>query len=493
MAYPIMIQGTMSNAGKSFLAAALCRIFHQDGYRTTPFKSQNMALNSYITQEGAEIGRAQAMQAQAAGIEPAAQMNPVLLKPTCDVGSQVIVNGVPIGDMSARDYYRRKKELVPQIRRAYDALAAEYEIIVIEGAGSPVELNLNDDDFVNMGMARLVDAPVLLVGDIDRGGVFAQLLGTLMLFEEEERARVKGLIVNQFRGDITLFDDGVKILEERGGVPVLGVVPHIRVDLEDEDSLSEKLSAEGGGLIDIAVIRFPRISNFTDFDVFRQYEGVSVRYVTDPHRLGRPDLILLPGTKSTIADLKWMRTGGLEIAVRRAAADGVPVFGICGGYQMLGGEISDPQGAEGGGVIEGLGLLSGRTVFEPEKRRTQTCGHFADPAGFFACLSGAAYEGYEIHMGVTHTDGAPLLTTGENLPSGESAGNVCGCYVHGIFDAPEVSEALVRALFERKGIPFSGGIVDRKAYKEQQFDILADAVRGSLDMDLLYDIVFRQR
>ena len=490
----------MSSAGKSFLAAALCRIFHQDGYRCAPFKSQNMALNSFVTQDGAEIGRAQAMQAQAAGVIPCAQMNPVLLKPTSDAGSQVIVNGAPAGDMTAREYYRKKTRLIPVIRKAYDFLAASYDIIVIEGAGSPVELNLNADDFVNMGMARMADAPVLLVGDIDRGGVFAQLLGTLSLLEAADRARVKGLIVNRFRGDKTLFDDGVKILEERGGVPVLGVVPYIRADLEDEDSLSEKLSGEGGGLIDIAVIRPARISNFTDFDVFAQYEGVSVRYVNSSALLGHPDLIILPGTKSTISDLRSLRERGLDIAIRRAAADGVPVFGICGGYQMLGKRIRDPFGAEGGGETEGLGLLDCETVFEPEKRRTQTRGHFEAVEGFFSCLSGAAYEGYEIHMGRTYGCGSPLLRADsdasgtaqpdECLIGTSDGGNVCGCYVHGIFDAPEVSGSLVRHLFEVRGIPYAGGTADRTAYKEEQFDIAADEVRKSLDMELLYKIIF---
>ncbi|MBP3272033.1 MAG: cobyric acid synthase, partial [Ruminococcus sp.] len=313
MAMRIMLQGTMSNVGKSFLAAALCRIFRQDGYSCAPFKSQNMALNSYITADGLEIGRAQAMQAEAAGIEPSALMNPVLLKPTTDKGSQVIVNGRVRGDMSAKDYFAGKKALIPEIERAFGELSAQHDIIVIEGAGSPVELNLKKDDIVNMGLAKMVKAPVLIAGDIDRGGVFAQLLGTMALLEEDERALVKGLIVNQFRGDRRLFDDGVKILEEKSGRSVLGVVPYIHCNIEDEDSLSHKLEkscAEGD--IDIAVIKLPKLSNFTDFDVFGQYEGVSVRYVSRSGDLGMPDLIIIPGTKSTIADMKWMRESGLE-------------------------------------------------------------------------------------------------------------------------------------------------------------------------------------
>lgn len=484
MAKAIMLQGTMSNAGKSFLTAALCRIFRQDGYSTAPFKSQNMALNSCITADGLEIGRAQAMQAEAAGIAPDVRMNPVLLKPTTDMGSQVIVNGKVRGDMRAADYFRQKKALLPEIRAAYDSLAAEHDILVIEGAGSPVELNLKADDIVNMGLAALVQAPVLLVGDIDRGGVFAQLLGTLMLLEPEERALVKGLIVNQFRGDRALFADGVRILEERSGLPVLGVVPHLAVDLEDEDSLSEKLTQSSAGCPDIAVIGLPKLSNFTDFDVFAQYAGAAVRYVRRPEALGTPDLILLPGTKSTLADMRWLRETGLETAILRLVSDGTPLFGICGGYQMLGEEIADPYGSEGGGTIRGMGLLPCRTVFAKEKHRARVKGHFASPEGFWECLRGAAYEGYEMHMG--GTDGSGTLLTEEG---GFSAGNVCGCYVHGIFDSAEVSGRLIRALRRRRGLPDDVTPLSRSAYKERQFDLLADGVRRSLDMAQIYRIM----
>ena len=303
MAKAIMLQGTMSNAGKSFLCAALCRIFKQDGYSAAPFKSQNMALNSYITRNGLEIGRAQAMQAEAAGIEPSVLMNPILLKPTTDMGSQVIINGEVRGNMRAADYFKYKKTLIPEIEAAYRQLAKQYDIIVIEGAGSPVELNLKSDDIVNMGMAKIADASVFLVGDIDRGGVFAQLLGTLSLLEQDERERVKGLIVNKFRGDISLFADGVKILEEKGKKPVVGVVPYLHCDIEDEDSLSDKLLNKTADEIDIAVIRLPRISNFTDFDVFGQFKNVSVRYIEKCSEFGDPDMIIIPGSKSVISDM----------------------------------------------------------------------------------------------------------------------------------------------------------------------------------------------
>ncbi|MGN0577068.1 MAG: cobyric acid synthase [Ruminiclostridium sp.] len=485
MAKAIMIQGTMSNVGKSFLTAALCRIFRQDGYSAAPFKSQNMALNSYITSQGLEMGRAQVMQAEAAGIEPSVLMNPILLKPTTDVGSQVIVNGEVMGNMSASEYFRRKKELVPQIMKAYNTLAERYDIIVIEGAGSAAELNLKSDDIVNMGMAKLAKAPVLLVGDIDRGGVFAQLLGTLMLLEKEEQEMIKGLVVNRFRGDKSIFDSGVEILENRGGKPVVGVVPYIYCDIEDEDSLSEKLEATSAkGIIDIAVIRLPRISNFTDFDVFSQYDGVSVRYVLKSEQLEKPDLIIIPGTKSTIHDMKWLRESGLEIGIKRLAQKGTPIFGICGGFQMLGEKISDPNNSEGGGEIRGMGLLKCQTVFSAEKKRSRTEGVFGSVTGAFSCLSGASFSGYEIHMGETVSEEAPLLSC-----CGAQRGSVYGCYIHGIFDSQEASERIVRTLFERKGIAYNGGKTDRKAYKEMQYNKLADEVRKNINMELVYRIL----
>lgn len=489
MAKAIMIQGTMSNAGKSFLTAALLRIFKQDGYRCAPFKSQNMALNSYITREGLEIGRAQAMQAEAAGVEPSVSMNPILLKPTTDMGSQVIVNGEVFRDMEAADYYQHKAALLPYVMEAYRTLERQYDIIVIEGAGSPVELNLKKDDFVNMGMAKLVKAPVLLVGDIDRGGIFAQLLGTLSLLEKDELALVKGLLVNKFRGDSSLFADGVRILEERGEKPVAGVVPCIRCDIDEEDSLSGKLEEHSGGIIDIAVIRFRKISNFTDFDVFSQYEGVTVRYVSRVDQLKEPDLILLPGTKNTISDLKWLRESGLEAAVKKCVSAGTPVFGVCGGYQMLGQKVSDPEFAEEGGEIRGMGLLDMETVFHKEKTRTRIKGKIHSVNGFFSCLSGAAFEGYEIHMGRTQTREDALATLEDGRMDGAFHGNVYGSYVHGIFDSKEVSGRMVQALYQTKGLKYGGTAIDRKAYKETQYEILADGVRQSVDMDLIYRIL----
>ena len=548
MAKSIMIQGTMSNAGKSLLAAGLCRIFHQAGYRTAPFKSQNMALNSFITEEGLEMGRAQVVQAEAAGTKPRVDMNPILLKPTTEVGSQVIVGGIHRGNMKAGEYFAYKKSLVPEILAAYRRLEAEYDVIVIEGAGSPAEINLKEGDIVNMGLAAMVDAPVLLAGDIDRGGVFAQLYGTAALLAPEERARIKGLIINKFRGEKALLEPGIRQIEELCRIPVLGVVPYLDVDLEDEDSLSRKLCSglAGNGLlseeragegllsegrsagsasadcakrcmVDIAVIRFPRISNFTDFDVFSRLAGVTVRYVSAPRELGNPDMVILPGTKNTIDDLLWMRQSGLEAMVLKLADQQVPVWGICGGYQMLGEEIYDEEGVESGACrrVRGMGLLPLITEFSEEKVRTQTEGAFGELDGCLGALSGMRLSGYEIHMGRTRISGSgraadtarlrpdrqepeicrPMAYTaplGEKqfLAEGWNRGNVYGAYVHGIFDGPGIGEALAGALAARKGLDWEPEArVDYKAYREQQYDRLAQALRESLDMERIWRIM----
>lgn len=562
MAKVIMVQGTMSNAGKSLIVAGLCRIFAQDGYRVAPFKSQNMALNSYITEDGLEMGRAQVMQAEAAGVKPSVLMNPILLKPTNDVGSQVIVKGEVIGNMRARDYFSYKKKLIPTICEAFSELEKQADIIVMEGAGSPAEINLKSDDIVNMGLAKLVDALVLLVGDIDRGGVFAQLLGTLMLLEEDEKARVKGLIINKFRGDKTILDPGVEMLEERGGVKVAGVVPYMHLSIEDEDSLSGQLDNHDVGVIDLAVIRFSRISNFTDFNVFERLEGVSVRYVSSVQELGQPDMIFLPGSKNTMGDLRWMRQNGLEAAVKKLAAH-IPVWGICGGYQMLGRTISDPHGVENENSLReplypahceaishepdtiaverikrdgalplrgmelppretrrqshaadenslreplrGMELIDTDTTLMPEKMRTQTRGKFENVTGIFSTLSGLEFSGYEIHMGKTtvstgehqtplvqladgRTDGVQRMEKGSEEPG------VYGSYVHGIFDDGDIAVRIVQALADKKRVswkPEAGG--DYHAFKEQQYDKLAQGLREHLDMEYVYSILQESR
>nr|WP_330373834.1 cobyric acid synthase [Robinsoniella peoriensis] len=499
MAKAIMVQGTMSNAGKSLLAAGLCRIFKQDGYKVAPFKSQNMALNSFITEEGLEMGRAQVMQAEAAGIKPSVYMNPILLKPTNDIGSQVIVNGEVVGNMSAREYFAYKKNLVPDVLRAYHKLEADYDIIVIEGAGSPAEINLKQEDIVNMGMAKMAKAPVLLVGDIDRGGVFAQLVGTVMLLEEDEKAMIKGLIINKFRGDKTILEPGVAMLEERAGIPVVGVAPYLQIEVEDEDSLTERFSGnQEVGLIDIAVIRLPRISNFTDFNPFESMEGVSLRYVHSVSELKNPDMIILPGTKNTMEDLLWMRQNGLEAAVLKQAAAGKIIFGVCGGYQMLGETLSDPSGVEAGGEIKGMGLLPMDTVFEKEKTRTRVSGTFGEIDGALSSLSGVRLEGYEIHMGSsTLKEGCVPLTSisdgvthSKEKPDGAYRDHVYGSYVHGIFDKEEVAKEVIMSLGRMKGIDATEiTSVDFQEFKETQYDILASELRKHFDMKEIYRIL----
>ncbi len=498
MAKAIMIQGTMSNAGKSLLAAGLCRIFKQDGYRVAPFKSQNMALNSFITEEGLEMGRAQVMQAEAAGIKPSVLMNPILLKPTNNIGSQVIVNGEVLGTMSARDYFQYKKQLVPKVMEAYHKLEEEYDILVIEGAGSPAEINLKKEDIVNMGMAKLAKAPVLLVGDIDRGGVFAQLIGTVMLLEEEEQKMIKGMIINKFRGDKTILDPGVVSLEEKTGIPVVGVAPYMELEVEDEDSLTERFSdSQEIGAIDIAVIRVPRISNFTDFNALEMISGVSLRYVKFTSELKNPDMIILPGTKNTMEDLLWLRQSGLEAAILKRAAEGTIIFGVCGGYQMLGEKLSDPDGIEAGGEIKGMGLLPIETTFRDSKIRTRVSGVFPEVTGPLSSLTGTKLEGYEIHMGESKLlKGAHSLTEITDhvkdtiKKDGAYANNVYGSYVHGIFDKEEVAKNVVKAIGERKGIDVSQmkGI-DFSEFKETQYDKLADGLRKHLDMKKIYEIL----
>ncbi len=500
MAKAIMIQGTMSNAGKSLLAAGLCRIFKQDGYRVAPFKSQNMALNSFITREGLEMGRAQVMQAEAAGIEPSVLMNPILLKPTNDIGSQVIVNGEVLGNMSARDYFSYKKKLIPDIMKAYNALAAENDIIVIEGAGSPAEINLKEEDIVNMGMAKMAKAPVLLAGDIDRGGVFAQLVGTVDLLEEEEREMIKGLIINKFRGDKTILEPGTVMLEERTNIPVVGVVPYMYVDVEDEDSLTERFTRKKEtALIDIAVIRLPRISNFTDFNVLESFPGVSLRYVEKVSDLKNPDMIILPGTKNTMKDMAWLRQSGLEAAILKAKEKETVIFGICGGYQMLGCTLSDPFGVEEGGSMNGMGILPMHTEFAGEKTRTRVSGKFQKMEGVLQRLSGMELEGYEIHMGVSRNEtpiGALTCVSDSNQADdtwkleGGNIENVYGSYVHGIFDKENIAKEIILALAEKKDIQMEElENIDYAAYKEKQYDLLADTMREHLDMKKIYEIL----
>ncbi|MEE1114786.1 MAG: cobyric acid synthase, partial [Eubacterium sp.] len=406
----------------------------------------------------------------------------------------------------AREYFAYKKKLIPDVMKAYETLAAENDIIVIEGAGSPAEINLkNDDCFVNMGMARLAKAPVLLAGDIDRGGVFAQLYGTIALLDPDEREMVKGMIINKFRGDKTILDPGTRMLEEMTGIPVVGVTPYLSIQVDDEDSLSTRLTEKrSADLIDLAVIRLPRISNFTDFNPLENIPGVSLRYCSRVSDLGTPDLIILPGTKNTMGDLKWLRESGLEAQIRKLAAAGTIIFGICGGYQMLGEEIFDPVGAEENGSMKGIGLLPMKTVFAEEKSRTRVSGCFRKVPGVLSGLSGMPVEGYEIHMGQSEpaaagkSEKAAALTDivnrnasdGEVHADGLQTDSVYGTYVHGIFENTETRNGLIRALAERKGISEEDlSTVSYEEFKNSQYDILADALRTHMDIPAVYSIL----
>src|SRR4051794_30171826 len=398
-----MVQGTASHAGKSTLVTALCRILRQDGLRVAPFKAQNMALNSFVAAEGGEIGRSQALQAEAAGLDPSIDMNPILLKPEGDARSQVVVSGHPIGSMAAGEYQRRKLEFWPTVTAALDRLRNQFDVVVAEGAGSPAEINLKHADLTNMRIARYANAPVLLVGDIDRGGVFAALFGTLELLDPDERALVRGFAINKFRGDRAILAPGLDMLRERTGVPCLGVLPFLRgLDLPEEDSLGLEPThtdspafADDEQAVDIAVVRLPRIANFDDFAPLQAEPGVRVRYVESGEALGQPDLAIIPGTKTTMADLAWLRESGLADALCRLAASGTPIVGICGGYQMLGRTILDPNGSESSvPSMLGLGLLPVDTVFEPVKRTVQVRGRVLTDSGPFAAAAGSEIVAY---------------------------------------------------------------------------------------------------
>lgn len=508
----LMVQGTMSFVGKSVLVAALCRILGQDGWRAAPFKAQNMALNSAVTAEGHEIGRAQAMQAEAAGIAAHVDMNPILLKPEADSRCQVVVMGRPVGSFAAGDYYRLKPQLWPIVTAALDRLREHYEAVVIEGAGSPAEVNLREGDIVNMRVARYAKAPVLLTGDIDRGGIFAQLVGTLDLLAPEERALVRALVINKFRGDPALLEPGLRFLEERTGLPVAGVLPYIPdLRLSEEDSIAlEVASRDRGGMINVAIIRLPHIANFDDFDPLAGEPGVALRYVAAPSELGRPDLIILPGTKTTAADLAHLRASGLAEAIIAAAQAGTAVIGICGGQQMLGRAIHDPQGVEAATpMIEGLGLLPMSTVFAEEKTTHQVRGRVACGFGLLADAEGLPIAGYEIHMGQSGADRSADLRPGEGaaLPfhlesrSGSPCdvwdgalsadGRILGTYIHGLFANDGLRRAILANLARWKGIELPSAPLGPS--HEFQYERLAALVRQHLNLDRVYEIARLER
>jgi len=516
----LMIQGTASSVGKSILVTALCRIFKQDGYRVVPYKSQNMSLNSYITLDGKEMGRAQVLQAYACGMEPEVYMNPILLKPTSDKKSQVIVNGKVYGNYTAMEYHNMKPVFRDMLRKQFEKLEQEFDIVVMEGAGSPAEINLRDRDIVNMGMAELVDAPVILVGDIDKGGVFASIAGTMLLLKEEEKKRVKGTIINKFRGDIDILKPGLDMLQSIIKIPSMGVVPHFNLQLEDEDGAVE-FEKKTHGSIDIAVIKLPHISNFTDLDALKAEEDVSVRFITSAEEFGNPDMIIIPGSKNTIEDLLKLRENGLESKIKKYGETGI-VIGICGGYQMLGNSVKDPYGVETDNLhTDGMKLLDMDTVFEEEKVTTRVKAIISsenllhDINKYIVNYENVKAKevekiisrdkfvyGYEIHMGICKygENSKPLFNIVDknglkvNYSDGaiNKRGNIMGTYIHGIFDSIYFREYIVNLLRSKKGIALKKS-KEYEKLRERELDRLADIVRRALDMDSIYKIMGLKR
>ena len=492
MAKYIMVQGTSSNVGKSLISAGLCRIFAQAGYKTAPFKSQNMALNSYITKDGLEIGRAQAVQAECAYQHIDVRFNPVLLKPTGSKTSQIIINGEIYGNMTAGEYFAEKHKFFKYIKESYESLNKEYDVIVIEGAGSPAEINLNHKDFVNMGMAQTAHAPVLLAGDIDKGGVFASLYGTVELLKEYKKY-FKGFIINKFRGDKAILEPGLLQIEKLTGIDVLGVLPYEKFNIDEEDSLAEILKNNTKGLIDIAVIRLPRISNFTDFAVFEYYDEVKVRYINNIADFGEPDLLIIPGTKNTIDDMRYIRSSGLITKIMQYAETGKGIIGVCGGYQMLTSIIKDPDNMEAGGYVQGLNLIKAETVFEKEKIRTVIQGKFNNITGYFSFLNGAEFSGYEIHMGKTYADNRNISeikdTNGNIKNDGLSVDNILGTYIHGIFDSSDVAKRIIDKLMQEKGIENQAEEKNINELRNKEYDKLADMLMKNLNISKIYEIM----
>ena len=495
-AVTLMVQGTASSVGKSVLTAALCRIFHQDGRSVAPFKAQNMSNNSWVAPGGGELGRAQAVQAAAAGIEVSTDMNPVLLKPEGDRQSQIVLNGKAVGRATAQDYYRTKTDLWPHVTGALDRLRGEYDLVIVEGAGSPAEPNLRHSDIANMRVALYARAAVLLVGDIDRGGVFGSLLGTLELLEPAERELVRGILINRFRGDPAVLAPLPQMIADRTGVPIAGVIPMIPdLRIQDEDAAVLDSASAGrahSGAMCAAVIRFPRVSNFDDFAPLERC-GVRVDFVTTPEKLAGAHVVILPGTKNTIADLRWMKSRGLDRAVRSAADNGAAVLGICGGFQMLGTRLEDPHGVDivAGGAEDGLGLIDSSTVFAPQKRTRRVNFTLHTGPGLLDGKTPASGAGYEIHTGVTtanHTQPFEVTAPGCRSETDGAVGNggwVLGTYIHGLFDSPDIVERIIGNVAKRHGLPMP----DVPHYSmESEFDRLADVVRANLDMDLIYSL-----
>lgn len=486
----LMVVGTSSGAGKSMTVAGLCRVLTKDGYKVSPFKSQNMALNSFVTKSGLEMGRAQVVQAHACGIEPEAYMNPILLKPTTDKKIQVIVNGKSIGNMGGMEYGNFKTALKKDIMKSYDYIRENFDISIIEGAGSPVEINIKGEDIANMKMAQMADAPVILVADIDRGGVFASIYGTIMLMNPEERARVKGVIINKFRGDVNILKPGLKQIEELTGVPVIGVMPYSNIDIEDEDSVTErfkKLKNRKG--INISVIKLRHISNFTDIDALGIVEDVNIKYITSADEMGDEDIIIIPGTKNTIDDLKEIKDNGIATEIIKGAKGGKIIIGICGGFQMLGEKISDPHGIESDiEEIPGLALLELETVMEREKNTLQYEGELTDCSGLLMGLSGEKVKGYEIHQGVTLGD-EKKVTADDRVVAVVKGENIFATYLHGIFDNEKITRSILNRVREKKGMELQEKGVTFDEYREQELNKLEKIFRDNIDMNKIYKIL----
>lgn len=503
MGKKIMLQGTASNVGKSIITTGLCRIFKQDGYNVIPFKSQNMALNSFITKEGLEMGRAQVSQAEACGIDPIADMNPILLKPNGNNKSQVIVRGKVVGDMSSKEYHEYKLQLTEVLGDIFEEFEEKYDVVVMEGAGSCAEINLMERDISNMGMAEIANAPVIIIGDIDRGGVFASLAGTMLLLPDEYKKRVKGVIINKFRGRKELLDSGIKMLEDIIKVPVLGVLPYTDIKIEEEDSVTTRFKQKvNKGNIHIEVVRTPHMSNFTDFNIFETQEDVSLRYVDFGESFGDPDIVIIPGTKSTIDDLMFLRKNGLENQIKELHRRGKLIIGICGGYQMLGKVLKDPYHVENDlEEVEGIGLLDVETTFEMEKTTTQVKAILDENFhGYLENLSGKEVSGYEIHMGITkrNENSNNFVTVKQKLEqkvnyqvgSVNKECNVFGTYLHGIFDDIDFTRTILNNIRKMKNLePIESNVKSFKEFKNQQYDKLADYLREHLDMEKIYEIM----
>lgn len=501
--FNVMMQGCASSVGKSLLSAALCRIIKQDGHTVAPFKSQNMALNSFITKNGLEMGRAQVVQAEAARINPTVEMNPILLKPTTDRKSQIILNGKVYDNMDFIEYHKLKPSLKNMLIETFASLSDKYEYIIMEGAGSPTEINLREDDIVNMGMAEIADAPVILIGDIDKGGVFAFLAGTMMLMTDEDRTRVKGVIINKFRGDIKILENGLTMLEDIIKVPVLGVVPYMNVDIEDEDSVSERLTkVVNSGAVDVVIIRLPHLSNYTDYNVFSLEKSITMRYVSSVNDMGNPDLIIIPGSKNTIEDLLYLKSIGMDEYIIRHARSGKAVIGVCGGYQMLANSLHDPHHSESHlESISGLGLLDMKVTFQNEKTTTQAIAEISgEHTGLLSGLDGCQFSGYEIHMGINEYSDDVVPCININKRNGQSAdildgirnikGNVFGTYIHGVFDNGGLLRGIINNIRLSKGMTTDDSSqLTYAEYKEQEYNRLADIVRNSIDMDKVYQIL----